>query len=142
MHSGYSCANDNANMKNINSIPQSVAILAGIFSFFKGMTLSLFTRLIISGIALIVIFRDAHATSDLSESQLLQLKSGAVLVTVQQAGEPSKGMVEATILIDAPTESIWLIMVNCLEIPTFVPGLEACQVLAAGENWEIIRHGV
>ena len=82
-------------MKKIISGPQSVAILAGIFSFFKGITLSLFARLIISGIALIVIFRDARATSDLSESQLQQLKSGAVLVAVQQADEPSKGMVEA-----------------------------------------------
>ena len=111
-------------------------------SFFKGITLSLFARLIISGIALIVIFRDANATSVLSESQLLQLKGGAVLVAVQQADEPSKGMVEATILIDAPAESIWQIMVNCDEIPTFVPGLKACRVLAAGENWEIIRHEV
>ena len=108
----------------------------------KGITLSLFARLIISGIALIVIFRDAHATSDLSESQLLQLKNGAVLVAVQQTDEPSKGMVEAMILIDAPAESIWQIMVNCHEIPTFVPGLKACRVLAAGENWEIIRHEV
>jgi coenzyme Q-binding protein COQ10 len=113
-----------------------------ITSFFLDMTLSLFVRLIISGIALIVIFSDAHATSDLSESQLLQLKSGAVLVAVRQADEPSKGMVEATILIDAPAESIWQIMVNCHEIPTFVPGLKSCRVLAGGENWEIIRHEV
>lgn len=111
-------------------------------SFFRGITLSLFARLIISGIVLIVIFRYAHATSDLSESQLLRLKNGAVLVAVQQTDEPSKGMVEATILIDAPAESIWQIMVNCHEIPTFVPGLKACRVLAAGENWEIIRHEV
>lgn len=111
-------------------------------SFFRGITLSLFARLIISGIVLIVIFRYAHATSDLSESQLLQLKKGAVLVAVQQTDEPSKGVVEATILIDAPAGSIWQIMVNCHEIPTFVPGLKACRVLAAGENWEIIRHEV
>ena len=104
--------------------------------------LSLFVRLIISGLALIVIFSDVHATSNLSESQLLQLKSGAVLVDVKQADEPSKGMVEATILIDAPAESIWQIMVNCHEIPTFVPGLKSCRVLAGGENWDIIRHEV
>ncbi len=113
-----------------------------ISSFIRDITLSLFARLIISAIALIVIFRDAHATSDLSESQLLQLKGGAVLVDVKQADEPSKGMVEATILIDALAESIWQIMVNCHEIPTFVPGLKDCRVLAAGENWEIIRHEV
>jgi hypothetical protein len=108
------------------------------------------------GIALIVIFRDAHATSDLSESQLLQLKNPLcqgsrqlglidrcqVLVAVQQTDETSKGMVEATILTNAPSGSIWQIMVNRHEIPTFVPGLKACRVLAAGENWEIIRHEV
>jgi len=113
-----------------------------ITSLFRDITLSLFVRLIISGIALIVIFSNVHATSDLSESQLLQLKSGAVLVAVRQADEPSKGMVEATILIDAPAENIWQIMVNCHEIPTFVPGLKDCRVLAVGENWEIIRHEV
>jgi coenzyme Q-binding protein COQ10 len=104
--------------------------------------LSLFARLIISGLASIALFSDVHATSDLSESQLLQLKNGAVLVDVKQADAPSKGMVEAAILIDAPAESIWQIMVNCHEIPTFVPGLKSCRVLAAGENWEIIRHEV
>jgi ribosome-associated toxin RatA of RatAB toxin-antitoxin module len=111
-------------------------------SFFKGISLSIFARLIISIIALSVICRDAYATSVLTESQLLQLKSGTVLVAVQQADDTSKGMVEATILIDAPAESIWKIMRDCHKIPTFVPGLKSCQVLAAGENWEIIRHDV
>jgi ribosome-associated toxin RatA of RatAB toxin-antitoxin module len=104
--------------------------------------LSLFARLILSGLALTVICSEVQATSDLSGSQLLNLKSGAVLVDVKQADEPSKRMVDATILIDAPAESIWQIMVNCHEIPAFVPGVKACQVLAAGENWEIIRHEV
>jgi hypothetical protein len=64
-----------------------------IASFFLGMKLSLLVRLIFSGLALIVIFSDVHATSDLCESQLPQLKSGAVLVDIKQADEPSKGMV-------------------------------------------------
>ena len=109
-----------------------------IASFFLGMKLSLLVRLIFSGLALIVIFSDVHATSDLCESQLPQLKSGAVLVDIKQADEPSKGMVEATILIDAPAESIWQVMVNCHEIPTFVPGLKVCRVLAAGDNWDCL----
>ena len=104
--------------------------------------LSLFVRLIISGLALLVIFSDAYATSDLSESQLLQLKSGAVLVDVKQADEPSKGMVEATILIDAPAESIWQIMVNCHEIPTFVPGLKDCTDGAPELLLNILREVV
>ncbi|MGD9308973.1 MAG: SRPBCC family protein, partial [Desulfosarcina sp.] len=53
-----------------------------------------------------------------------------------------KGTVEATILIDAPASRIWSIMLDCSQIPTFVPGVEHCEVLDSGQNWEIIRHDV
>jgi ribosome-associated toxin RatA of RatAB toxin-antitoxin module len=82
------------------------------------------------------------ASSDLTGAQLLQLENGDVLVAVSHAEGSPKGTVEATILIDASAERIWQIMVNCSEIPTFVPGVKDCQVLASGENWEIIRHDV
>ena len=82
------------------------------------------------------------ASSDLTDAQLLQLENGDVLVAVRQAQDPSKKTVEASILIDASAERIWQIMVNCSEIPTFVPGVKDCQVLASGHNWELIRHDV
>ncbi len=89
-----------------------------------------------------VLVGDAPATFNLSASQLQQLMDGEVLVAVSNADGPSKGMVEATILIDAPVKNIWQIMTDCDEIPTFVPGVKSCQVLSAGKNWEIIRHEV
>ena len=82
------------------------------------------------------------ASADLTDAQMAKLEKGDVLVAVRHTVRPSKGTVEATILIDAFAESIWQVMVNCHEIPTFVPGLKDCQVLASGENWEIIRHDV
>jgi ribosome-associated toxin RatA of RatAB toxin-antitoxin module len=99
-------------------------------------------RLIFAGIVLMVLVGDAPATFNLSASQLQQLMDGEVLVAVSNADGPSKGMVEATILIDAPVKNIWQIMTDCDEIPTFVPGVKSCQVLSAGKNWEIIRHEV
>jgi ribosome-associated toxin RatA of RatAB toxin-antitoxin module len=102
----------------------------------------LLARLVITAIVLIAIVGDARANSSLSDSQFQRLKDGKVLVAVRPADGPSKGMVEATILIDAPAESIWQIMTNCSEIPTFVPGVKSCQVLSSGESWEIIRHEV
>jgi ribosome-associated toxin RatA of RatAB toxin-antitoxin module len=84
----------------------------------------------------------ALAASDLSGDQWLQLDNGDVVVAVQPAQGASKGTVEATILIDAPAERIWQVMLDCHEIPTFVPGVTDCQVLESGENWEIIRHQV
>ena len=97
---------------------------------------------IIAGAAWIAIPTDAHAVSGLSETQLLRLKKGEILVNVRQTGDPPKGMVEATILIEAPAENIWQIMTDCRELPNFVPGLKDCRVLDSGQNWEIIRHEV
>jgi hypothetical protein len=72
--------------------------------------------------------------------QLLRVKNGEILVNVLQTGDPPRGRVEAIILIEAPAENIWQVMIDCREIPTFVPGLAACRVLDSGQNWEIIRH--
>jgi ribosome-associated toxin RatA of RatAB toxin-antitoxin module len=120
-------------MPMIDSIHRGRCFLKGFFSV---------ALLIISGIAWVVRCSNVCAASDLSESQLLQLENGEVLVGVQQTGQASGGMVEATILIDAPAESVWQVMVNCPDSPTFVPGLVACRVLESGENWEIIRQEV
>ena len=97
---------------------------------------------VIAGSVWLAIPTDAHAVSGLSESQLLRLEKGEILVNVRQTGDPPRGTVEAMILIEAPAENIWQIMTECREIPNFVPGLKTCQVLDSGQNWEIIRHEV
>ena len=82
------------------------------------------------------------AYADVGADQLLRLDQGEVLVTVQPAQGETRGTVEATILIDAPAERIWQVMLDCSDIPAFVPGVTGCQILDSGENWEIIRHDV
>ena len=84
----------------------------------------------------------SRAMTDLSDAQRLQLESGDVVLSVKEDGNFNKGMVEATILIEAPAEIIWRVMIDCKEVPTFVPGINDCRVLSAGENWEIIEHDV
>ena len=101
----------------------------------------------LSGLAVMVVILHlltgkSMAASDLTAGQLLQLENGEVVVAVRHIRGPSKGLVEATILIDAPASHIWSIMLDCSQIPTFVPGVKRCQVLESGENWEIIRHDV
>jgi ribosome-associated toxin RatA of RatAB toxin-antitoxin module len=82
----------------------------------------------------------AGAETDLSAAQLLKLKKGQVLLVGHQTGTSSKGMIEASILINAPAKSIWAVIMDCKEVPDFIPGLKACQVLESGENWNIIRQ--
>ncbi len=77
-----------------------------------------------------------------NESQLSQLKDGEIIVYVQRSKGQQNGMVEALVLIDAPAETIWKIMIDCPGAPTFVPGLKTCKILDSGKNWDIIRHEV
>jgi ribosome-associated toxin RatA of RatAB toxin-antitoxin module len=72
----------------------------------------------------------------------MKLRDGEVVVAVRHGDGPSKGMVEATILIDAPAEDIWQVMLDCAEIPNFVPSVKHCSVLSSGDGWEIISHDV
>jgi uncharacterized membrane protein len=82
----------------------------------------------------------ANTASDLDETELSKLNKGEIIVHVRQSQGGHKGTVEATILIDAPSDRVWRVMTDCDAAPTFVPGLLSCQVLDAGHNWEIIRH--
>ena len=88
------------------------------------------------------IFSENEAAFAFSKAQLSQLKDGNILVDVQRSEKQPKGMVNAWVLIDAPPATIWKIMTDCPEAPTFVPGLKSCKVLESGKNWEIIRHEV
>lgn len=84
----------------------------------------------------------ARASTDLTVEQIDKLKRGEILVAVNQAEGPARGSVGAAIHINAPVQRIWQVMIDCDEIPTFVPGVLSCEVLDSGENWEIIRHEV
>jgi len=50
--------------------------------------------------------------------------------------------VQAAILLDAPAERIWDVMVDCEGAPGFVPGLRECKVVERGDGWEVLQHRV
>ena len=97
---------------------------------------------VIISLILVALISIAEANIPLDEARLKRLMKGDVLVNVIKAEGPSKGMVAATVLIDAPVEHVWQVMTDCGEIPTFVPGVESCQIMSSGPNWEIIKHEV
>jgi ribosome-associated toxin RatA of RatAB toxin-antitoxin module len=102
-------------------------------------------RIILAALALALTLQDGasgRTVPDLSEDQLHRLEQGDIVVSVNQAEGPARGTVEATILIEAPVDLIWRIMNDCEEIPNFIPGIEKCEVLESGENWEFIRHEI
>jgi len=39
-------------------------------------------------------------------------------------------------------EQVWQVITNCEEVPTYLPKIRSCRILAKGANWEIIRHEV
>ena len=65
---------------------------------------------------------DAAANAlKVTQEQWSRLENGEVLVVANQVQGPTKGTVAATVLINAPAERIWQVMVDCAEIPSFVP---------------------
>jgi ribosome-associated toxin RatA of RatAB toxin-antitoxin module len=72
----------------------------------------------------------------------VQLRRGEVPVRVLPGQPPSPDMIQASILIGAPSEKIWAIMTDCGRAIRFVPGLKACRVLESLETEEIIEHRV
>jgi hypothetical protein len=65
------------------------------------------------------------------------LGNGNVLVVDRSGGEP-KGRVGAAILINAPVEHVWKVLVDCPRAPDFVPGLKNCKVLQ--KNWGRLKR--
>lgn len=54
------------------------------------------------------------------------------------------GQVDAAVMIHAPAETVWSVMRDCEQAPTYIPGLRLCRRLdaAADGSWEIIEHEV
>ena len=79
--------------------------------------------------------------SKFEQAERALLGNGHVLVVDKSGGEP-KGRVEAAILINAPIEQVWNVLVDCPHAPDFVPGLKNCQVLRREGDTETIEHHV
>lgn len=70
-----------------------------------------------------------------------RLSRGEVVVVTDPAGRPHR-TVQAAILLEAPAERIWEVMVDCDGAPEFVPGLRECRVVERGDGWEVLQHRV
>jgi ribosome-associated toxin RatA of RatAB toxin-antitoxin module len=72
-----------------------------------------------------------------------RLARGEVVVATGPHGPARRSRaVGAAILIDAPVERVWEVMVDCPHAPEFVPGMRECQVLESAADHETIRHRV
>lgn len=79
--------------------------------------------------------------SRLDRAERALLASGDVIV-VDKSGGQSKGRVGAAILIDAPVEQVWNVLLDCRHAPDFIPGLKNCRVLHSEGDTETIEHHV
>jgi ribosome-associated toxin RatA of RatAB toxin-antitoxin module len=80
-------------------------------------------------------------SSELQQVEKDLLATGDVVVIDKTRGEP-KGSVGAAILINAPIEQVWNVLVDCRRAPDFIPGLKNCRVLYSEGNTETIEHQV
>ncbi|MGH8211003.1 MAG: SRPBCC family protein [Steroidobacteraceae bacterium] len=72
-----------------------------------------------------------------------RLARGEVVVRTALAGQAT-GRVYAAVKIKARADTIWRVMTDCEQAPSFVPGLKHCRRVAAAPNgaWEILEHEV
>lgn len=88
------------------------------------------------------------AQSDWVDEALTQrrLSAGEVVVRTASAIDPAhpRGWVLAAVLIKAPPEVIWPIMIDCKQAPQFVPSLKHCRRIgaAADGSWEDFEQEV
>lgn len=80
-------------------------------------------------------------STKLGQAERDLLASGDVII-VDKSGDEPKGKVGAAILINAPAEQVWNVLVDCHNAPDFVPGLKNCRVLYSEGDTETIEHQV
>jgi uncharacterized protein YndB with AHSA1/START domain len=76
-----------------------------------------------------------------------RLEAGeAVVVTTSSAADPShpRGFIRAAVRIRASPDTIWRIMTDCEQAPSYVPGLRRCRLVdgAPDGSWQDIEHDV
>jgi uncharacterized protein YndB with AHSA1/START domain len=76
-----------------------------------------------------------------------RLEAGeAVVLTTSSATDPAhpRGFIRAAVRIKASPETIWKIMTDCEQAPTYVPGLRRCRRIdsAPDGSWQDIEHEV
>jgi len=83
--------------------------------------------------------------ADFSDSQSQRrLAAGEVAVHASVSDNRHGGQVSAAVMIHARPETVWDVMRDCEQAPSYIPGLRRCHRLsgAADGSWEIIEHEV
>jgi len=77
---------------------------------------------------------------DLGDADLARLRRGEAVVWAAAPEHPRE--VAAAVLVDAPRERVWEVMVDCPHAPEFVPGMRECRVLEHAADHDLIEHRV
>jgi ribosome-associated toxin RatA of RatAB toxin-antitoxin module len=78
----------------------------------------------------------------LEQADLSRLAKGEVVVKRDQSADNPRGLIQAAIQIDSPAPVVWNVMLDCEQVPAFVPGLQSCKVLHNEEETEVVEHQV
>ena len=108
----------------------------------KQSRMALWVQLLLAFGLLVFATPSLVGAAELSDEERAKLQQGeAVVRTLEIEGNRR---VEAFILIDAPVEEIWRVMLDCAAAPEFVPNMRRCEVFdtAEDESWQIIEHEV
>jgi len=77
---------------------------------------------------------------ELGRAERARLLEGEVVVSTATPERPRA--VAAAVLVDAPVERVWKVMVDCPHAPEFVPGMRECRVLEHADDHDVIQHRV
>lgn len=78
-------------------------------------------------------------TAGVSSAEAMSLDPPAVQLERTEAGAYR---LQAGIEISAPLMIVWDVLTDCGQALRYIPGMLACEVLEAGENYDVARHSV
>ncbi len=84
---------------------------------------------------------DARLAPPLPRGSIERLERGEV-VLLAGAERDAPGTARAAVLIRAPAERVWSVMIDCPRAAEFVPNLRRCRVLEQGEGRRLVEHRV
>jgi ribosome-associated toxin RatA of RatAB toxin-antitoxin module len=85
---------------------------------------------------------EAGPPLEYSQETLDRLSQGEVIVTAEQSDPKHQGRVQALILIEAPVNLVWRVLLDCEGAPAFVSGLQSCKIMQRAEDTDLIAHQI
>lgn len=84
----------------------------------------------------------AQPPAAITDQSQQRLEAGEVVVHASVNDKRPGGQVEATVMIHARPETVWSVMHDCEQAPSYIPGLKHCRRIeaAADGSWEIVEH--